>query len=78
MLPKLDLTTLFLSVSTAAGQALNETPPNIAVAQQNIELLELLQEKTKGNLSGEEQQILAHLLFQLRMQYVKAKETQST
>ncbi len=68
---KIDLTTFFLSIASAAYMGLEE---NIDLAKQNIDLLELMQEKTKGNLSSEEVQLLAHLLFELRLQYVeKAK-----
>lgn len=73
-LPKLDLTTFFLSVSAASMQALEEKDPDIAMAKHNIDLLELMQEKTKGNRTPEEDQLLTHLLFQLRMTYVKKKE----
>src|ERR1044071_10013868 len=39
-------------------------------AQFNIELLAVLEEKTKGNLSEEEKTMLTRLLYELRMQYV--------
>lgn len=76
-LPKLDLTTFFLSVSAASMQALEEKEPDIAMAKHNIDLLELMQDKTKGNRTAEEDQLLTHLLFQLRMTYVKKKEGKS-
>jgi hypothetical protein len=69
--PKLDLTTFFLSVSAAAMQALQEAPPNKIMAKHNIDLLELLEAKTKGNRSTEEEQLLRHLLFQVRMSFVQ-------
>lgn len=74
MLPKIDLTTFFLSVSQAAMQSLNSTPKDLVMAKHNIDLLELLQEKTRGNRSNEEDQLLSHLLFQLRMSYVQGEE----
>ena len=70
-LPKLDLTTFFLSVSAAAMQSLQATPPDRGMAKHNIDLMELMQEKTKGNLSSEEERLLNQLLFQLRMSFVQ-------
>ncbi len=70
-LPKLDLTTFFLSVSAAAMQSLQENPPNKIMAKQNIDLLELLEVKTKGNRNADEEQLLQHLLFQVRMTFVQ-------
>lgn len=47
-------------------------PANLALAKQTIDLLAMLEEKTAGNLNGEEEQLLAQLLFDLRMRYVGA------
>ncbi len=76
-LPRLDLSTFFLSVSAASMQALQAGKPDLLMAKHNIELLELMQEKTKGNRSSDEDQLLTHLLFQLRMAYVQAQGGQS-
>jgi hypothetical protein len=77
MLPKLDLTTFFLSVSQAAMQSMEEHGRDLEMARHNIDLLELLQDKTKGNRTPEEDQLLEHLLFQLRMTYVKSEPRSS-
>jgi len=45
--------------------------PDLEMAQYNIEMLETLQEKTKGNLTREEEIVLANTLSDLRMGYVK-------
>jgi len=45
--------------------------PDLALAKYNIDMLEMLEEKTKGNLSEDEQQALAGALNELRMAYVK-------
>ena len=42
------------------------------MAKHAIDLLTVLEEKTKGNLSSEEDQILESLLFDLRLRYVEA------
>ena len=49
------------------GQTL---PPNLAAAQQIIDILALLEEKTRGNLTAEERQFLEQLLYELRMRYL--------
>ena len=47
-------------------------PPDLELARQNIDLLELMLEKTRGNLSKEEAQLLEQLLFETRMHFVEA------
>ena len=74
MLPKLDLTTFFLSVSQAAMQSLTEKERDLEFARHNIDLLELMHEKTRGNRSEDEDQLLSHLLFELRMGFVNAEK----
>jgi hypothetical protein len=46
--------------------------PNLAAARQDIEILELLEEKTRGNLDAEESRMLAGVLYELRMRFVEA------
>jgi hypothetical protein len=48
---------------------------NLAAAQQIIDILSLLEEKTRGNLTAEERQLLEQLLYELRMRYVEAGKT---
>lgn len=77
-LPKGDFSTL---VSMLVSQTLfalrllhpkDEQPQlNLELAKFNIDLLEVLAEKTKGNLSDEEKQMLENSLDELRMAYVK-------
>jgi hypothetical protein len=45
--------------------------PNLEGASQMIEILSLLDQKTKGNLSAEERQVLEQVLFELRMRFVE-------
>ena len=72
-LPKLDLSTFFLSVSAASMQAMQGPNADRQMAKHNIDLLELMQEKTRGNRTPDEEQLLGHLLFQLRMTFVKSE-----
>jgi hypothetical protein len=48
-----------------------ETATHLPLAKQTIDLLSLLQEKTRGNLAEEEDAFLTHLLYELRLAYVK-------
>jgi len=46
---------------------------NPQAAQQMIEILALLEEKTRGNLTAEERQLLEQLLFELRLRYIEVQ-----
>lgn len=48
-------------------------PANLPGAQQMIDILALIEEKTRGNLTAEERQLLEQVLFELRLRYVEAK-----
>jgi len=49
--------------------------PDLALAKYNIDMLETLEAKTKGNLNDEEQQAITSALNELRMAYVKVSGT---
>lgn len=63
-----------LGVLVAEGQESEKREPDLELAKYNIDMLEALEEKTKGNLTDDEQKALAHMLSQVRMAYVKASE----
>ena len=46
-------------------------PPNLPLAQQMIDILAMLEEKTRGNLSAEERQLIDQVLYELRMRFVE-------
>ncbi len=77
--PPVDFTTLVLSLSTSAFVQLGVTPgaspgeQNIPMAKHTIDLLAMLEEKTRGNLTGEEERLLSEVLYDLRMRYLEAK-----
>ena len=48
--------------------------PNVAAAGQLIEVIALLQEKTRGNLIEPEERLLDDLLYELRLRYVQAQQ----
>jgi hypothetical protein len=83
-LPPADFATLVLSLGSSAAMYLGDegkptssekTQRNLPMAKHAIDLLTILEEKTKGNLSPEEEQILESLLFDLRLRYVEALKT---
>ena len=45
--------------------------PNLPLAQQMIDILAMLEEKTRGNLSAEERQLIDQVLYELRLRYVE-------
>jgi hypothetical protein len=80
-LPRVDFASLLVSFATSAlyhlGQVADpETgepaPVNLPVARQTIDTLEVLQEKTRGNLTPQEEELLTHLLTDLRMRFVQS------
>ena len=59
------------------GDEQEEKPePNLPVARHSIDLLAMLQEKTKGNLTSEEQRLLENGLTELRFRYVQVADEQ--
>jgi len=47
---------------------------DLPAAQQIIDILALLEEKTRGNLSAEERQVLEQALYELRLRYVQVSQ----
>ncbi len=48
--------------------------PNLLAASQMIELIALLQEKTRGNLIEPEERLIDDLLYELRLRFVQAQQ----
>ncbi len=77
-LPAGDLVALVNMLTTQALFALGllqlrgeeEREPDLELARYNIDMLQALEDKTKGNLTPEEQQLLKNTLAELRMGYV--------
>jgi hypothetical protein len=60
------------AVQMGAGSAPNEQPRiDILGARQSIDMLSVLDEKTKGNLSDQERRLLQNALFDLRMSFLE-------
>jgi len=52
----------------------NPVEPDLDVAKYHIDILQVLEEKTKGNLTEEEHQALTGVLHEVRMQFVQASQ----
>ncbi len=74
------LLTLSLANAALVGLGLipepetGKTSKNLELAAHNIELLAMLQQKTKGNLDSEEQHLIEGLLYDLRLKYVEGQK----
>lgn len=81
-LPEINFSSFLLSLSSSTLLHLGEIADpqtggkkkDLALAKQTIDIISLLKEKTKGNLSEEEGKLLEHLLYDLQMRFVKASE----
>ena len=79
-LPEVDFTNFIFSLSTSVLIQLGEiqdpftqkSAKNLPLAKQTIDLIGMLKEKTKGNLTPEEERVMEYVLYDLRMRYVKA------
>lgn len=80
-LPPVTFSSFIASLSSSALMHLGEIPDptgggikkNLTLAKQTIDVLEMLKEKTKGNLDADEEGLLNNVLFDLRVRYVKHK-----
>jgi hypothetical protein len=79
-LPEINFSTFIISLSTQVLMHLGEIPnplggkseTDIPVAKQMIDIVGMLQEKTRGNLDAGEERLVEDILFDLRMKYVEA------
>ena len=78
-LPEISFASFIMSLGTSVFFHLGDLPhpetgvadKNLPMAKQTIDLLGILREKTRHNLTPEEENIFDHLLYDLRMRYVK-------
>jgi hypothetical protein len=63
--------TAFVSLGAVPHPETGKTEKDLPLAKQTIDLLGLLREKTRGNLTPEEDNLFDHLLYDLRMAYVR-------
>jgi len=78
-LPEIDFSAFIFSLSTSALLHLGEVPDpvtqkrekNLPLAKQTIDILGMLKEKTRGNLTSDEEKLMENLLTDLRWRYVR-------
>lgn len=79
---KMDFSGFVLSLNASALIHLGEMPDpvsmerseNLSAAKHTINILELLTEKTEGNLTEEEKKLIEDVVYNLRLKYVKASK----
>jgi hypothetical protein len=78
-LPEITFASFLISLSSSAfihlgdipDPVTGETKKDLSLAKQTIDLLGLLREKTRNNLQEDEEKLFDHLLYDLRMRFVK-------
>ncbi len=81
-LPEINFPTFIVSLNASAlvnlgildNPATGKKETNLALAKQTIDILCMLEEKTRGNLSKDEESMLKNILYDLRIIYVKEKK----
>lgn len=76
---QIDFSTFILSLTSSAFYNLGDMPDpltgktetNLPAVQQTIDMLNMLREKTKGNLSEDESKLLEQMIYELQMKYVE-------
>lgn len=78
-LPKMDFSMFIFSLNSSAlvhlglleDPSTGQKSKNTAAAKQTIDILGMLEQKTRGNLTKEEEDMLKHILYDLRLMYVR-------
>ena len=81
-LPEINFPTFIFSLNSSAlvqlglidDPATGKNEKNLTLAKQTIDILGMLEEKTRGNLSSDEANMLKSILYDLRMIYVKERK----
>jgi len=76
---QIDFTTFVLSLASSAQIHLGVLPnpvtkkseSNLEAARQTIDIISVLKDKTKGNLTNDEERLLDYVLYDLRMKFVE-------
>ncbi len=79
---QIEFTTFVLGLAHTSLIHLGDAPnpetgrkePDLALAREGIELLSMLREKTRGNLSQDEERVFDDVLARLRLRYVEASK----
>lgn len=83
--PPLSFSSFIFSLGTSALMLMGEklspdqpaTPVNLPQAKEIVDILSILDEKTKGNLTSEEAAVMKDMLYTLRMKFVEASSGKS-
>ena len=81
MLPEINFSTFVFSLNASAlvhlgampDPSTGKTDKNLDLGKQTIDIIAMLEEKTKGNLTSDEEQLLKNTLYDLRMRYIREK-----
>lgn len=79
LMPELNFATFLMSLNASAlvqlgchpDPSTSETIKNLSIAKQTIDVIAMLAEKTKGNLTEDENRLLTNILYELRLLYIK-------
>jgi hypothetical protein len=76
--PQVSFVAFIFSLASNAAVHFGDLPdPLTNETAQLIDIIAMLEEKTRGNLTAEERQLLDQVLFELRMRFVEAKKGDS-
>lgn len=81
-LPEIDFSTFVMSLASSALLYLGELRApgeqqarlDLSMARQTIDILGMLHDKTRGNLTENEEKLIEHLVYDLRLKFVDAKK----
>ncbi|MCI5162175.1 MAG: DUF1844 domain-containing protein [Candidatus Electrothrix sp. AX5] len=82
VMPAVSFISLILSLNTTALFHLGALPHpetgqksmDLELVRNSIDTLVMLEEKTKGNLEKDEQELMDRVLYELKMRFIKAKD----
>lgn len=82
VMPAVSFTSFILSLNTTALFHLGEIPHpdtrqkvfDLELARHAIDTLAMLEEKTKGNLDNEEQDLISRVVYELKMRFIRVKD----
>jgi Domain of unknown function (DUF1844) len=77
--PPINFTNFILSLSTSAMFHFGDFPDheggtpqkNLSAAKHTIDIIDMINEKTKGNLNDQENKLIQGILYELKLRYVK-------
>jgi hypothetical protein len=84
--PQISFVAFILSLASNAAVHFGDMPdpatnevrqPDLDAAAQFIEIIAMLEEKTRGNLAADERQFIEQVLYELRLRFVEVKKAHS-